>query len=168
MNVQIFDVEHGFSLDYRVKPDKRDVVSKLKKAAQGVAHIYGYESPTPSIDDLVLWIFQRALEGFKSDRPGGLQNIQLDFASLRNDRRSQEAMSTLAKRAAGDLDYKSKIEDASFRDLIGVDLFEETDRIIKAQKARGVDLESSGIVHKVRSLVPVIVPSCCIAARWAS
>lgn len=37
-------------------------------------------------------------------------------------------------------------------------LFEETDRIIKAQKARGVDLESSGIVHKVRSLVPVIVP----------
>ena len=34
------DVEHGFSLDYRVKPDKRDVVSKLKKAAQGVAHIY--------------------------------------------------------------------------------------------------------------------------------
>jgi len=37
-------------------------------------------------------------------------------------------------------------------------LFEETERIIKAQKARGVDLESSGIVHKVRSLVPVIVP----------
>jgi energy-coupling factor transport system permease protein len=37
-------------------------------------------------------------------------------------------------------------------------LFEETDRIIKAQKARGVDLESPGIVHKVRSLVPGIVP----------
>lgn len=37
-------------------------------------------------------------------------------------------------------------------------LFEETDRIIKAQKARGVDLESSGIIDKVRSLVPVIVP----------
>jgi energy-coupling factor transport system permease protein len=37
-------------------------------------------------------------------------------------------------------------------------LFEETDRIIKAQKARGVDLESAGLVHKVRSLVPVLVP----------
>jgi energy-coupling factor transport system permease protein len=37
-------------------------------------------------------------------------------------------------------------------------LFEETDRIIKAQKARGIDLESPGLVHKVRSLVPVLVP----------
>lgn len=37
-------------------------------------------------------------------------------------------------------------------------LFEETDRIIKAQKARGVDLESGGIVSRVHSLVPVIVP----------
>jgi len=37
-------------------------------------------------------------------------------------------------------------------------LFEETDRIIKAQKARGVDLESAGFVHKVKSLVPVLVP----------
>ena len=37
-------------------------------------------------------------------------------------------------------------------------LFEETDRIIKAQKARGVDLDSAGLIHKVRSLVPVLVP----------
>ena len=105
---------------------------------QGAARIYGYESPTPSIGDLVLWIFQRALEGFKSDRRGGLQNIQLDFASLRNDRRSQEAMSTLAKRAAGDLDYKSKIENASFRELLSVDLFEETDQKIISDLARAV------------------------------
>ncbi len=105
---------------------------------QGVARIYGYESASPSIDDLVLWVFQRAIEGFKSDRPGGLQNIQLDFASLRNDRRSQEAMAALAKRAAGDLDYKSRIEDASFRDLVGVDLFEETDQKIISDLARAV------------------------------
>jgi len=105
---------------------------------QGVARIYGYQSSSPSIDDLVLWIFRKAIEGFKSDRPGGLQNIQLDFASLRNDRRSQAAMSTLAKRAAGDLDYKSKIEDASFRDLVGVDLFEETDQKIISDLARAV------------------------------
>lgn len=37
-------------------------------------------------------------------------------------------------------------------------LFEETDRIIKAQKARGVDIESGGIIKKVRSLVPILVP----------
>ncbi len=104
----------------------------------GVASIYGYESASPSIDDLVLWIFRKAIEGFQSDRPGGLQNIQLDFASLRNDRRSQEVMATLAKRAAGDLDYKSRIEDASFRDLVAVDLFEETEQKIISDLARAV------------------------------
>lgn len=104
----------------------------------GVASIYGYESSSPSIHDLVLWIFRKAIEGFKSDRPGGLQNIQLDFASLRNDRRSQNAMAALAKRAAGDLDYKSKIEEASFRDLVAVDLFEETDQKIISDLARAV------------------------------
>lgn len=37
-------------------------------------------------------------------------------------------------------------------------LFEEADRIIKAQKARGIDLESGGLIKRVRSLVPVVVP----------
>jgi uncharacterized protein (TIGR02687 family) len=105
---------------------------------QGVARIYGYESASPSIDDLVLWIFRKAIDSFKSDRPGGLQNIQLDFASLRNDRRSQHAMATLAKRAARDLDYASTIEDVSFRDLVAVDLFEETDQKILSDLARAV------------------------------
>ncbi|WP_032406943.1 BREX-1 system phosphatase PglZ type A [Rhodococcoides fascians] len=105
---------------------------------RGVASIYGYESPTPSIDDFVLWTFRKAIEGFASERPGGLQNIQLDFASLRNDRRSQESLATLAKRAAVDLDYASSIEDASFRDLAAVDLFEETDQKILSDLARAV------------------------------
>jgi uncharacterized protein (TIGR02687 family) len=105
---------------------------------RGVASIYGYEAPSPSVDDLVLWTFRKAIEGFKSDRPGGLQNIQLDFASLRNDRRSQDALATLAKRAASDLDYASTIEDVSFRDLVSVDLFEETDQKIISDLARAV------------------------------
>jgi energy-coupling factor transport system permease protein len=37
-------------------------------------------------------------------------------------------------------------------------LFEETDRILKAQKARGVDLETGGMLTKVKAFVPVIVP----------
>lgn len=104
----------------------------------GVASIYGYESASPSVEDLVLWIFRRANDGFKSGRPGGLHNIQLDFASLRNDRRSQDALATLARRASVDLDYKASIEDASFRDLINDDLFEETDRKIISALARAV------------------------------
>lgn len=105
---------------------------------RGVASIYGYESAAPSIDDFILWIFRKAIDGFTSDRPGGFQNIQLDFASLRNDRRSQDALSTLAKRASSDLDYKASIEDATFRDLVGIDLFEETDQKIIADLARAV------------------------------
>lgn len=105
---------------------------------QGVESIYGYMSPSPSIADFVLWVFRQANAGFKSERPGGLRNIQLDFGSFRYDRRSQEALTTLAKRAARDLDYASTIEDASFRDLLGNDLFEETDRKIISDLARAV------------------------------
>lgn len=105
---------------------------------RGVASIYGYQSASPSIDDFILWIFRKAIDGFKSVRPGGLQNIQLDFASLRNDRRSQDALFALAKRASADLGYKAGIEDATFRDLVGIDLFEEADRKIIADLARAV------------------------------
>lgn len=105
---------------------------------QGAASIYGYESTSPSVEDFVLWMFRQALGGFKSDRPGGLQNIQLDFASFRNDRRSQTAMALLAKQAATDLDYKASIQSATFRDLVGDDLFEDTDRKIIADLARAV------------------------------
>ncbi|MFJ6157276.1 BREX-1 system phosphatase PglZ type A [Pseudarthrobacter sp. NPDC092184] len=105
---------------------------------QGVASIYGYMSPSQSIADFVLWVFRQANAGFKSERPGGLRNIQLDFGSLRYDRRSQDALTTLAKRAARDLDYAGTIEDASFRDLLGNDLFEETDRKIISDLARAV------------------------------
>ncbi|MEN8706519.1 MAG: BREX-1 system phosphatase PglZ type A [Nocardioides marinisabuli] len=105
---------------------------------RGVASIYGYEATSPSIDDFILWIFRKAIDGFRSDRPGGLQNIQLDFASFRNDRRSQQALATLARRASTDLDYKASIEESGFRELVAVDLFEETDRKIIADLARAV------------------------------
>ena len=37
-------------------------------------------------------------------------------------------------------------------------LMEETDRIIKAQKARGADFESRNIFKKAKALVPVLIP----------
>jgi len=104
----------------------------------GAASIYGYESATPSVDDFILWMFRQAKDGFASHRPEGLQNIQLDFASLRNDRRSQSALAILARRASIDLNYPASIEDATFRDLIGVSVFEEADQRIIADLARAV------------------------------
>ena len=46
-------------------------------------------------------------------------------------------------------------------------LMEELDRIMKAQKARGADFESGNLVHRVKSLVPVIVPLFVSAVRRA-
>ena len=37
-------------------------------------------------------------------------------------------------------------------------LIDETDKIMKAQKARGADFESGGIVQKAKSLIPLLVP----------
>lgn len=37
-------------------------------------------------------------------------------------------------------------------------LLEETDKIIKAQKSRGLDFESGGLIKRLRSMVPILVP----------
>ena len=37
-------------------------------------------------------------------------------------------------------------------------LLEETDKIMSAQKARGADLESGGVIQRIRALVPILIP----------
>ena len=37
-------------------------------------------------------------------------------------------------------------------------LLEETDKIIKAQKSRGLDFEAGGVVKRLRAMVPILVP----------
>ena len=37
-------------------------------------------------------------------------------------------------------------------------LIEETDKIMSAQKARGADMESGGLLQRIRALVPVLIP----------
>ncbi len=37
-------------------------------------------------------------------------------------------------------------------------LIEETDKIMSAQKARGADMESGGLVKRIRALLPVLIP----------
>lgn len=46
-------------------------------------------------------------------------------------------------------------------------LLEETDKIMKAQTARGADFESGGLVQKAKSLIPVLVPLFISAFRRA-
>ena len=47
-------------------------------------------------------------------------------------------------------------------------LLEETDRIMKAQMARGADFESGGLIQKVKSMVPLLVPLFVSAFRRAN
>lgn len=46
-------------------------------------------------------------------------------------------------------------------------LIEETDKIMKAQSARGADFETGNIVHRAKSLVPLLVPLFISAFRRA-
>lgn len=47
-------------------------------------------------------------------------------------------------------------------------LLEETERIMKAQKARGADFESGNLVQKAKSMVPLLVPLFISAFRRAN
>lgn len=104
----------------------------------GAAKIYRYRASKPSVDDFVLWVFRQAIKRFAPETPGALRNIELDFASLRNDRRSSKALGILAKRAAEDLDYASTIEDAALADLIENDLFEDVERKVISTLAHAI------------------------------
>ncbi len=46
-------------------------------------------------------------------------------------------------------------------------LMEETDKIIKAQTSRGADFESGSILHRVKAMVPILVPLFISAFRRA-
>lgn len=47
-------------------------------------------------------------------------------------------------------------------------LTEELDKIMKAQMARGIDFESGGLLKRVRSMVPIVVPLFIAAVRRAN
>ena len=47
-------------------------------------------------------------------------------------------------------------------------LLEETDKIMKAQIARGADFENGGLLKKIKSMVPLLVPLFVSAFRRAN
>jgi energy-coupling factor transport system permease protein len=46
-------------------------------------------------------------------------------------------------------------------------LLEETDKIMSAQKARGADMDSGGIIKKVKAMTPILIPLFVSAFRRA-
>lgn len=104
----------------------------------GVKRIYGYASPSPSVDDFVLWVYRQALNDFASETPDELRAIQLDFTSMRYDGRERATFEILGRRADDDLNASKLVEDVDFRDLLGKDLFESIDRKIITDLVSGV------------------------------
>lgn len=47
-------------------------------------------------------------------------------------------------------------------------LIEEAEKIMNAQKARGADLESGGLVERVKALIPILIPLLISSVRRAS
>ena len=47
-------------------------------------------------------------------------------------------------------------------------LIEETNKIISAQKARGADIESGGLMKRIKALLPILIPLLISAVRRAS
>ena len=46
-------------------------------------------------------------------------------------------------------------------------LLEETEKIMAAQKARGADMESGGLMQRIKALIPVLIPLFVSAFRRA-
>ena len=46
-------------------------------------------------------------------------------------------------------------------------LIEEAEKIMNAQKARGADLESGGIIERVKALIPILIPLLISSVRRA-
>lgn len=105
---------------------------------QGTTTIYGYDSTNPSVNDFVLWLFSHANNEFRSEPPGKLRNIRIDFGSLHYDTRFRKDFEVLARRASDDLDIEQQTDAADFRNLIDNDLFEIIDQKIISELARGV------------------------------
>ena len=47
-------------------------------------------------------------------------------------------------------------------------LIEEIDKIMSAQKSRGADMDSGGLIHRAKALVPVLIPLFISAFRRAN
>ncbi|TSE15059.1 BREX-1 system phosphatase PglZ type A [Arthrobacter sp. KBS0703] len=104
----------------------------------GAAKIYGYDSQTPSVAGLVLWMFKQARAGFAATTSNAARNIEIDFRSFRNDRQSLVALKKLARQAEIDLDYVEQAADASLAELVATDIFDAGEKEIIRRLIDGI------------------------------
>ena len=126
---------------------------------EGMERIYGYPSKSPSIDDFVIWIFDRALGGFSSTTPGRFEQLEVDFRALQVDRTFEKPYATLSGRAADALGVRERFEDTAYTELLDNFVFEEVDSRILRALIDGVvsrSITQREVEHAVRARLGVV------------
>lgn len=140
--------------------EQNDGFSKLDKYQltgfhwEGAKAIYGYASATPSIAGFTLWMFQHASAGFDSASSRQTRNLEIDFRSFRDSKKSSEAMRALARKAENDLGYRTTTAGLSLTDLLGTDVFEGTEREVIRRLVDGITsqtLSTRDILNTINS-----------------
>lgn len=104
----------------------------------GAERIYGYQSEAPTIAGFVLWMFQKARDGFEVAASKGARNLAIDFRSFRDSKRSASAVKTLARKAEVDLGYADQVAEMSWQALKYSDVFESAEREVIRRLVDGI------------------------------
>lgn len=119
------------------------------------------------------WIFRVSDEGIRLAVVMSVRIVCLIFgASLLTYTTSPIALTDAIERLFKPLKYiKFPVHEMAMMMTIALrfipTLIEETDKIMSAQKARGADLETGGIVKRAKALVPILIPLFVSAFRRA-
>lgn len=105
---------------------------------RGAQQIYGYEAEAPTIAGFVLWMFRQAQGGFDTATSNTARNIEIDFSSFRDNRKSEQALKILSRQSESDLDYAEQVSSLSFAELTTSDTFEAGEREIMRRLVEGI------------------------------
>ncbi|WP_347955798.1 BREX-1 system phosphatase PglZ type A [Gordonia aichiensis] len=108
----------------------------------GAASIYGFASPTPTVAGLVLWMFQRAADGFNATASRKERNLALDFRGFRDSKRSSRAMKKLARTAESNLDYAEHVGEITWDTLTVGDVFDAGEREVIRRLVDGISTQT--------------------------
>ena len=112
---------------------------------------------TPGLQLVHFWIFTITLEGVKTSIFMALRLVMLIMGC---------SIMTLTTTPNNLTDGLEKMMSIALR-FIPI-LLEETDKIMKAQAARGADFESGGVIKRAKNMVPILVPLFVSAFRRAN
>lgn len=129
---------------------------------------------TPGLTVIEIGIFRITLEGIKSSIFMTLRLIMLIMGcSLMTLTTTPNNLTDGLEKALKPLEaIKVPVHDVAMMMSIALRfipiLLEETDKIMKAQAARGVDFENGSIIKKAKNMVPILVPLFVSAFRRAN